>query len=87
MGEESGATEKGRMRRQMLYDANHDPQLCRERAAAKDLCRAFNQLRPSDEAHQQELMRKLLGQAKPVNPPQGKRLLRPAAVIDLPDSL
>ena len=31
-------TEKEKMQRQMLYDANYDEDLIRERASAKDLC-------------------------------------------------
>ena len=40
-------TEKEKMRNQMLYDANYDPELIRERLVCKDLCHAYNQLRPS----------------------------------------
>lgn len=54
-------TEKEKMQRQMLYDANHDESLLEERAAAKGLCYEFNQLHPSDECGQQELIKKLLG--------------------------
>lgn len=49
------------MQQQLLYDANNDRELLVERARAKDLCYQFNQLRPSDEAGQQKLMRHLLG--------------------------
>ena len=45
----------------MLYDANYDPELIRERAAAKELCYDFNSLRPSDEEGQRRIMRELLG--------------------------
>ena len=48
----------------MLYDANNDRELLKERAGAKELCYEFNQLRPSDENGQQELMKRLLGQTK-----------------------
>ena len=57
-------TEKEKMQKQMLYDANNDRDLLGERAKAKDLCYQFNQLRPSDEEGQQELMRQLLGKTK-----------------------
>ena len=40
-------TEKEKMLRQMVYDANYDEELLAERMRAKDLCYAFNQLRPS----------------------------------------
>ena len=57
-------TEKGKMQKQMLYDANNDRDLLDERAKVKDLCYQFNQLRPSDEEGQWELMKQLLGQTK-----------------------
>ena len=57
-------TEKEKMLTGRLYDANNDASLIKERAAAKDLCQAYNQLRPSDEAGQHELMGHLLGRAK-----------------------
>lgn len=57
-------TEKEKMQRQMLYDANYDKTLLAERAKAKELCYQFNQLHPSDEAGQREIMRQLLGKTK-----------------------
>lgn len=54
-------TEKERMRRQLLYDANHDKTLRLEREAAKELCHRYNLLSPSDHEGQQALMRQLLG--------------------------
>ena len=39
-------TEKEKMRKQMLYDANYDEDLLRERMIAKNLCYDYNQLRP-----------------------------------------
>ena len=45
----------------MLYDANNDPELLRERNIAKDLCHAYNQLRPTDGESQRRLIRRLLG--------------------------
>ena len=56
-------TEKEKMQKQMLYDANYDKDLLRERTKAKDLCYQYNQLRPSDEQEQQVLMKQLLGKA------------------------
>ena len=49
-------TEKEKMLRQMLYDANNDTDLIEERKAAKDLCYDFNHLRPSDTIGQQRIM-------------------------------
>lgn len=57
-------TEKEKMQKQMLYDANNDIDLLDERTKAKDLCYQFNQLHPSDETGQQELMKRLLGKTK-----------------------
>lgn len=54
-------TEKEKMLRQMMYDANYDEELIIERKLAKDLCYDFNQLRPSDEASQQAVLNRLLG--------------------------
>lgn len=54
-------TEKEKMLRQMMYDANYDEELITERKLAKDLCYDFNQLRPSDEASQQAVLNRLLG--------------------------
>lgn len=57
-------TEKEKMQRQMLYDANYDDDLLEERKVAKDLCYDYNQLRPSDEEGQHAIMGKLLGRTK-----------------------
>ena len=45
----------------MIYDANYDKELIEERKQPKDLCYRFNQLMPSDDDGQQELLRELLG--------------------------
>ena len=52
-------TEKEKMKKQMLYDANYDKQLIKEREYAKDLCFDFNNTRPSDTEKQQEILKKL----------------------------
>ena len=54
-------TEKEKMLRQLIYDANYDQELIEERRRAKDLCHEYNHLKPSDEAGQHELMLRLLG--------------------------
>lgn len=54
-------TEKEKMQRQMLYDANHDTDLLQERARAKELCWQYNRLSPLEITQQQALMRQLLG--------------------------
>ena len=50
----------------MLYDANYDKNILEERAKVKELCYDYNMLRPSDEAGQQKLMKRLLGKTKGV---------------------
>ena len=54
-------TEKEKMGRQMLYDANYDQELIRERTNAKELCYDYNHLRPSQEEEQRAVLKKLLG--------------------------
>lgn len=54
-------TEKEKMLAGMIYDANYDKELIEERKIAKDLCYDYNQLRPSDEEGQRQLMKQLLG--------------------------
>lgn len=56
--------EKEKMLRGMIYDANNDPDLIRERETAKDLCYEFNHLRPSMVKEQTEILKKLLGGTK-----------------------
>ena len=53
-------TEKEKMQKQMLYDAN-DATLFRERMQAKEWCHQYNQLSPSDESSQRRILRQLLG--------------------------
>ena len=57
-------TEKEKMLRQLMYDANYDQELIAERQQAKELCYDYNHLRPSDEAGQRTLMQRLLGSSK-----------------------
>ena len=54
-------TERQKMQTGLLYDAN-DAELVKARAACKELCYDFNQLRPSQEIEQDALLRRLLGQ-------------------------
>ena len=56
-------TEKEKMLEQMLYDANNDEDLLKERAIAKDFCFKYNQLMPSDVENQKKLLKELLGSA------------------------
>lgn len=57
-------TEKEKMLKQMIYDANYDKELMAERTKAKELCYDFNQLRPSEMEKQTEILKKLLGKTK-----------------------
>lgn len=57
-------TEREKMRKQMLYDANYDAELIEARNAAKDLCWEYDWIRPSDSKAQADLMKKLLGKTK-----------------------
>ncbi len=54
-------TEKEKMHKQMLFDANYDADLLKERSIAKDLCYDFNQLRPSETERQEKILKRLLG--------------------------
>lgn len=55
-------TEKEKMLKEMLYDANNDEDLLKERAIAKDLCFKYNQLMPSDVENQKQVLKELLGE-------------------------
>ncbi len=57
-------TEKEKMLKQMLYDANNDEDLINERTICKDLCYEYNHLRPSQTEEQEKLIRKLFGKTK-----------------------
>ncbi len=54
-------TEKEKMLRSIIYDANNDKELIEERRAAKELCYDFNHLRPSDTEGQTKILSRLLG--------------------------
>ena len=57
-------TEKEKMLKQMLHDANDAKELSDDLARTKDLCYDYSQLRPSDEEGKQKLMKKLLVEVK-----------------------
>lgn len=57
-------TEKDKMGRQMLYDANYDKELINDRIVAKELCFEYNSTRPSDGEKQKELLTRLLGKTR-----------------------
>lgn len=57
-------TEKEKMAQQMLYDANYNEELLKEREQAKELCYEYNMLRPSKQNEKQEILHHLLGMIK-----------------------
>lgn len=57
-------TEKEKMLKQMLYDANYDKELMQDRMDCKDLCHEYNHLRPSQVEEQKEIIRKIVGKTK-----------------------
>ena len=57
-------TEKEKMLKGMIYDAACDTQLLEERMKCKELCRDYNDLRPSDTTGRESLLRLILGTVK-----------------------
>lgn len=55
-------TEKEKMLRGMIYDANYDAQLIEERLNCKELCRDYNDLRPKETEARRTLLNRILGQ-------------------------
>lgn len=54
-------TEAEKMAAGLLYDANYDEELIRQREACKELCFDYNSLRPSQREEQAALLGRLLG--------------------------
>ncbi|MGN0154228.1 MAG: sugar O-acetyltransferase, partial [Lachnospiraceae bacterium] len=54
-------TEKEKVQAGMLYDANYDEELAKERLVCKDLCYEYNRLRPSETEERKILLKKILG--------------------------
>lgn len=54
-------TEREKMLRGQLYNANYDQELNEIRMRCKDLCYEFNHLKPSSVSEQERLVRRLLG--------------------------
>ncbi len=57
-------TEKEKMLKGEIYDANYNEELIKERIKAKDLCYKYNQILPSKMAERRELLKKILGKTK-----------------------
>lgn len=56
-------TEKEKAQAGMLYDANYDEELLRERERCADMTHELNLLRPSQTAEREALLRRILGKA------------------------
>lgn len=54
-------TEKQKAQEGLLYDANYDEELLRERAECKAVCHKYNLLSPLDTDEREQLLRSLLG--------------------------
>ena len=54
-------TEKEKAMAGMLYDANYDEALAKERVACKELCWEYNQLRPSQIEEKTVMIKKIIG--------------------------
>ena len=57
-------TEKEKMLAGMLYDANNDENLLKERLLCKDICYEYNNLKPSDIEAQELLIKNFLERLK-----------------------
>ncbi|MCP1300773.1 sugar O-acetyltransferase [Chryseobacterium sp. S0630] len=57
-------TEKEKCAAGLLYNANYDKELIRERIACKDLCQEYNGLKNSDTENRYRLLRKIIGGIK-----------------------
>lgn len=57
-------TEKEKMLCGMIYDANYDTALIAERMRCKEMCRDYNDLRPSMMQERTDLLRRLFGTVK-----------------------
>ena len=57
-------TEKEKMLKGMIYDANNDPGLIAERSDCKELCYDYNHLRPKDVEGRRNIILELLGSVK-----------------------
>lgn len=57
-------SEKEKMLKGEIYNANYDEELFQERQYAKELCYEHNNLRPSELEKRKEVIKKLLGKTK-----------------------
>lgn len=54
-------TEREKMLKGLLYNANYDTELLDLRIKCKDLCHKFNQILPSETMEQQNIIKKIIG--------------------------
>ena len=57
-------SEKEKMLKGEIYDANYDEELIKDRYIAKDKCFKYNNMQPSDLEGRKELMKTILGKTK-----------------------
>ena len=57
-------TEKERMLRGEIYNANYDQELIKERGLVKDLCFEYNNLKPSQIDKRTELIKRIIGNTR-----------------------
>ena len=57
-------SEKEKMLKGEIYNANYDEELFQERQYTKELCYEHNNLRPSELEKRKEVIKKLLGKTK-----------------------
>ena len=54
-------TEKEKAKEGLLYDANYDEELKKERIKCKELCYEYNMLNPTRMEKREELLKKIMG--------------------------
>ncbi|WP_294269733.1 sugar O-acetyltransferase [uncultured Chryseobacterium sp.] len=57
-------TEKEKCAQGLLYNANYDPELIKERMACKDLCLEYNQLKNTDTEGRNKLIKEIIPDSK-----------------------
>lgn len=57
-------TEKEKMLKGLIYDANYDNQLIAERLDCKEKCHDYNNLRPKEIIEREKLLKELLGEVR-----------------------
>ncbi len=60
-------SEKDKMLAGILYDANNDKELIKDRCKAKDICFEYNNLKPSDYENKDILIKKIICKNRKAN--------------------